>query len=290
MFDFFDAVLFEQGNFKITIWSLAQVLLIYVFTKLALRFVRNLFVRITKRRKLDPGRQLSVFTLLSYLVWTISILTMIGAFGIKPTFLLASSAALLVGLGLGLQQIFQDVVSGVFLLFEGTIEIGDVLEVDGMTAKVQKINLRTSQVLTRDGVSILVPNHKFITQNVINWTHAENATRFHVTVGVSYDSNLEEVRKVLYEAAALQKDIIQTPKRYKTLVRLIDFGDSAVVFEVLFWSYEVFWVENTKSDLRFTIGRMFRENNIGIPFPQRDLHIRTMDGVKQAMGGQSENK
>lgn len=275
MFDFFDAVLFEQGNFKITIWSLVQVLLIYVFTKVALRFIRNLFVRVTKRRKLDPGRQLSVFTLLSYLIWTVSILTMVGAFGIKPTFLLASSAALLVGLGLGLQQIFQDVVSGVFLLFEGTIEIGDVLEVDGITAKVQKINLRTSQVLTRDGRSLLIPNHKFITENVINWTHAESATRFSVVVGVSYDEDLEKVRSVLYEAADQQKEIIQNQKRYKTLVRLSDFGDSAIVFEVLFWSYEVFWVENVKSDLRFTIGRLFQENSIGIPFPQRDLHIKS---------------
>ena len=275
MFDFLEYKLIEVGSFYLSVWSIFQIILIYILTVFLVNFIRRLFAQFVRRKNMDPGRQLSLFLLLKYLIWSISIVLMLNTLGVKVTILLASSAALLVGLGLGVQQIFQDVVSGIFLLFEGTIEIGDVLQVDGLIAKVQTIGLRTSTVLTRDGVNMIIPNHKFINENVVNWSHAQNPTRFQVTVGVSYDSDLEKVREVLLNTTFELKEAIKDNPKYKPSVRIMDFADSSVNFEVHFWSHEQFWIENAKSELRFLIGKRFKEHGISIPFPQRDLHIKS---------------
>jgi small-conductance mechanosensitive channel len=180
----------------------------------------------------------------------------------------------LVGLGRGLQQIFSDIVSGVFLLLEGSVKIGDIMEVDGLIGKVTSIKLRTSEILTRDGIVIIVPNHKFITENVVNWSHNSEITRFNVKVGVAYGTDPKLVKEILAECAKENKEITTTGI-YTPLVRLINFGDSSLDFELLFWSKKVFTIENTKSDLRFQIVTKFSEKGIQIPFPQRDLHLKS---------------
>jgi len=185
--------------------------------------------------------------------------------------LLFGSTALFVGLGFGLQEAFKDLVSGVILLFEGNVQVSDVIEMDnGIVGVVKVINLRTSKVRTRDGIMMVVPNSELINRRVVNWSNSNKLTRFHVTVGVAYGTDVEKVRDLLLEVAK-KEDTITT--RIPSFVRFSDFGDSALIFELHFWSEQVWRIENTKSNLRFEINKSFQQNKIQIPFPQRDLHI-----------------
>ncbi|MBN1199634.1 MAG: mechanosensitive ion channel, partial [Bacteroidales bacterium] len=161
----------EIGSFSLTISELVVILLIIALTWILLFVIKRVVIRNLSKDKHVAGRQYSVFLLIRYLIWIIAIVLIIEAIGVKVTFFIASSAALLVGLGLGLQQIFQDIVSGIFILFEGTIKVDDILDVGGIVGRITEIRLRTSTLLTRDGTVLIIPNHKFINENVINWSH-----------------------------------------------------------------------------------------------------------------------
>ncbi|MBE0647814.1 MAG: mechanosensitive ion channel [Bacteroidales bacterium] len=272
--EFLEYSLVDLGNFSLTVSELLLIFVIIITTWVLLFLIKRVVLKTMSKDKYVAGRQYSVFLLMRYLFWIIAIVLIIETIGVKVTFLIASSAALLVGLGLGLQQIFQDIVSGVFILFEGTIKVDDILDVGGIVGKIKEIRLRTSTLLTRDGTIIIIPNHKFVNENVINWSHNLKPTRFKVQVGVSYASDEVEVRDILYECAAVHPEVINNQPDMMPIVRIIDFGDSSVVFEILFWSHDMFWIENIKSDIRFKIREKFRENGIVIPFPQRDIHIQ----------------
>lgn len=197
---------------------------------------------------------------------------MIKSTGLDITYFLAGSAALFVGIGLGVQDIFKDIVSGIFMLTEGTIRIDDILQIDGNVGKVTDIKLRTSDLLIRNGSTIVVPNHKFITEKVVNWSHNLSPTRFDVNVGVSYNANEKKVRDILIEIARQNPDIITSKKDLKPFVRINDFGDSSVNYCLYFWSSNMFNIEDTKSEIRFDVREAFRKEHIEIPFPQRVLH------------------
>ncbi|MBK8556852.1 MAG: mechanosensitive ion channel [Lewinellaceae bacterium] len=248
--------LFKIGNFDLTPADLLGIVFIYIMARLVLFLTSSTIRRIASKRGLDRGREASMVKLVSYLMWVVAILVMMDLVGLKPTLLLASSAALLVGLGLGLQDIFSDVISGVFLLFEGTIKVGDILEVDGMVGRVEDIHLRTSQFRNRDDISMIIPHRMFMNENVVNWSHNEAATRFHVAVGVAYKSDVNKVRDILLDVASQNPEVLSDEKNRPT-VRLSDFGSSSLDFELLFYSKNMFRVENTKSDLRFAIRQAF---------------------------------
>jgi small-conductance mechanosensitive channel len=196
---------------------------------------------------------------------------MLDTFGISITVLIAGSAALLVGVGLGLQQTFNDFVSGIILLVEGTTKIGDVLEIDGDVVMIKNIGLRTSRGLNRDDIMVIIPNSQITTNKVINWSHQSKKTRFRINVGVAYGSDVEKVIKVL-EASALEHPDVTDSNLIEA--RLVDFGNSSLDFQVLFFSKNVFRIEKVKSDIRKIINRKFIENGITIPFPQLDLHVK----------------
>ncbi len=268
--------IFETGKYSFTLATVFMIILIFLGTKLLLFGVRRILNRIFERRGIDRGRRFAMIKLVQYFVWTIALVVILQTAGFQITILLAGSAALLVGLGLGLQQIFQDLVSGIFILIEGTIQRDDVIEIDGLIGKIVTINLRTSTVLTRDGIMLIVPNHKFIVDNIINWSHSATPTRFKVTVGVAYGSDVDKVMRVLLECAVGHEKVIKTKDDGKyPFVRFVDFGDSALLFEVYFWSNDIFPIESTKSDIRYLIDKRFREEGITIPFPQRDLHLKS---------------
>ncbi|MBK9417520.1 MAG: mechanosensitive ion channel [Flavobacteriales bacterium] len=215
----------------------------------------------------------SLRLLLTYLIWLVAIVSALRTLGIDVTYMLAGSAALLVGLGLGLQQTFNDIVSGIIILLEGTIRVGDVLELEGLVGRVTEIKLRTSTVNSRDGMNVIVPNHRFINENVVNWTHNNMVNRFRITVGVAYGSDEQLVHRVLKDCAERHAEVITNEPEKAVLVRLIGFGDSSLDFELLFWSRNAFRIEQTKSDIRFAILKAFREAGVTIPFPQRDVHL-----------------
>jgi len=178
----------------------------------------------------------------------------------------------MVGVCLVFQDVFRDVVSGFILLFDGSVRVKDIVEIGDMVARVEKINIRTSYVKTMDGKIIVVPNSKLTEENVINWTISDKITRFHVSVGVAYGSDTEKVKNILYQVA-LNHPLVD--KRRKIVVMFQDFGDSALQFDLYFWAARSWEIMEIKSDIRFAIDKAFRENDIQIPFPQRDLHIKS---------------
>lgn len=269
-----DFTLLHFGKFNLQVVDLVALVIIIIATKFLLTATSRILNKFVQNGKLDDRNKQSFMLLFRYFLMTIAIVLGLEAIGVEVTILLAGSAALLVGLGLGLQQIFSDIISGVFLLVEGSVKIGDVMEVDSLIGRVTTINLRTSEIITRDGIVIIVPNHKFITENVVNWSHNSEITRFHVQVGVSYGSDPILVKQILTECAKENREITTTGS-YAPIVRLINFGDSSLDFELLFWSKKVFTIENTKSDLRYMIVQKFRERGVEIPFPQRDLHLKS---------------
>lgn len=265
--------LIDTKNIDVTVYHILIIigilLAIWVFTYV----FKRLIDRQIKNTRIEKGTGNSIFLIIKYLLWVFAIILILETIGVNLTLLIAGSAALLVGLGLGLQQIFRDIVSGVFMLFERNLKVGDVVELESdMIGRVEQIGLRTSKIRTRDNIITIVPNSYFIDDRVVNWSHMEQKTRFHVDVGVAYGSDVQLVEKVLLEVAKDNKDITHDPKAF---VRFLDFGNSSLDFQLFFWTTSSFEVENIKSDLRFAIDRAFRENKITIPFPQRDLHIKS---------------
>lgn len=270
--DFLDYPLYEKGDVTVSVIHLFEIILILIITYVIIRIIKRIIHKQEIRKRMEPGQLHAIFQIIKYFLWVIAIAIILDTLEIEITILLASSAALLVGLGLGLQQIFQDFVSGIALLFEGTIKVGDIVEIEGgVVGRVREIGLRTSKIETRDNIILIVPNSKFISDNVINWSHLEKKTRFFVKVGVSYGSNVALVTEVLLSCAGEHKKISNEPVPF---VRFTDFGESSLDFELYFWSTETFRVENIKSELRYQIFAEFAKNKIQIPFPQRDVHLK----------------
>lgn len=269
---FFSYKLLDFGSLQISVYHLAGVLVIALVTRIILWLLRRVFNRQISKKKLEAGRGLALYQIAKYVIVVAAVLIAIDSVGISIQLLLAGSAALLVGIGLGLQQTFNDLISGVILLFEGSVAVGDIVEVNGIVARVKIISIRVSEIETRDGISILVPNSKLTNDNVINWSHNRSNTRFSLKVGVAYGSDVDKVKKILEECAREHPDVTDTAAPN---ARFTNFGDSSLDFELLFWSSNMFNIEQIKSDIRYQIDRNFRDQNVTIPFPQRDLHIKT---------------
>lgn len=266
------------GNFKLTVSHLLMAVLILFVAKLLIWAMKRIMLdRYFRNRKVDNGRQIALKQFLSYIIWVLAVFAIMELFNIS-SMVWASSAALLVGVGLGLQDTFKDIISGIIILVEGTVEVSDILEVDGIVARVVKIGLRTSKLETRDRVSILIPNSNLVTSKVTNWTHDDQPTRFSIRLGVAYGSDVPLVVRLLKEAANGHEEVLGTPP---TAVQFKNFGDSALEFDLQFFSSEFFGIDQVKSDIRFSIEQLFRENGVEIPFPQRDVWVRNPEALKQ---------
>jgi small-conductance mechanosensitive channel len=264
--------LINAGQYKLRVATLFMVLLILAVMKVLLWLIKKSLFRKSRLNQFDSGNTYSLFQIIKYVMWVIAIGFILETIGVKVTVLIAGSAALLVGIGLGLQQTFNDVISGIILLSERSIKINDVLEIDGDVVKIQEIGLRTSKGLNRDDISIIIPNSLITTNKVINWSHQSRKTRFRIDVGVSYGSDVDLVIKILEESTFEHPDIFN---RELTEARLVNFGNSSLDFQVLFFSKNIFRISKVKSDIRKNINKKFLENNITIPFPQMDLHLKS---------------
>lgn len=264
--------IFTLGDYTLKVSKLITVLLIIVITKIVLWLIKKAVFRGYKFSSLDTGSIYALYQIIMYVVWVIAIGFILETIGIKVTLLLAGSAALLVGIGLGLQQTFNDVISGIILLSERSIKIDDVLEIDGDVVKIQSIGLRTSKALNRDDISIIIPNSLITTSKVINWSHQSNNTRFRIDVGVAYGSDVDLVIRILEESAFEHPDIFNMES---VEGRLVNFGNSSMDFQLLFFSKNSFRIGKVKSDIRRIINKKFAENHITIPFPQMDLHVKS---------------
>lgn len=264
--------LISVGENKIRFYSIMTILIIFLLTKLILWLIKKALFRERKFKKLDKGSAYALFQIIRYVIWIIAVGLILETLGVKVTVLIAGSAALLVGIGLGLQQTFNDTISGIILLSEQSIKIDDVLEIDGDVVKIQSIGLRTSKGLNTDDISIIIPNSLITTNKVINWSHQTKKTRFRIDVGVAYGSDVDLVIHILEESAFEHPDISD---RELTEARLVNFGNSSLDFQVLFYSKNIFRINKVKSDIRRIINQKFTQNNIAIPFPQMDLHLKS---------------
>lgn len=268
--NFLEFKILEIEDYTLTPADLLKVLLYFVIAKIILLIINKLLHRKREGVKIDIGRTEALFQIIKYVVWTVAVVAGLESLGIDVDALLVSSAALFIGLGMGVQQIFRDFVSGIFLLFEGTIEVNDIVEIDGMVGKVQKVGFRTTEIMDRNEINIIVPNSKFVDNPVINWSHNYDNTRFYIEIGCAYGSDVGVVESALIEAAQKHSKVT---KEQKPIARFQNFGDSALVFHLYFWTEDIFAVEHTKSEIRREIYQIFQRENISIPFPQRDIHI-----------------
>lgn len=253
---------------------LGSVLKLVVFVLLVFIILVIIKKALYRSTRIDIAKKYSIYTLLKYFILVLASIIGMQIIGFDLSVLMAGSAALLVGIGLGLQSIFSDFVSGIIILIESTVKVNDVIEVNGVVCVVKEINLRTTTVLTRDDKYIILPNSNLTTSQIVNWTHENVSSRFEVLVGVDYSSDVNQVMEILEKVVHTQEGIQKDPKPF---VRFIDFGDSSLDFSVIFWSEEVFRVRNIQSDLRVKIFNAFKENNISIPFPQRVVHIKNQE-------------
>lgn len=263
--------LFKLNNVSITISNVLLLLVIFLMTRFLIRASKMIINRsLQSKHWIDEGKRYTITILVQYLITTVAVLLAFESVGLNLSIILAGSAALFVGIGFGLQTIFADIVSGFFLLFEGSIQVGDIVELSGTVGQVEKIDIRTSKIKTRDGITMVVPNSNLISNTVINWSHNNKQTRFMVEVGVAYGSDTELVKTTLIQCVSNHKDV---STEHPILVRFDDFGDSSLLFRVFFWSHKMWEIELIRSDIRFAIDKAFREKGITIPFPQRDIHI-----------------
>jgi small-conductance mechanosensitive channel len=271
-------VSFQGGAVSFFVSDILFLVLIFIFARLFAWVLTRIFMSpYYKNKGVDVGTQYAINQLITYVIFVIAFFFAIESLGVRFAVLWGSAAALLVGVGLGLQQTFNDLTSGIILLFERSIEVGNVVDLHGTIGIVRKIGLRTSQVETRDNIVILVPNSKFIVDEVTNWSHFDNKARFQVNVGVAYGSDTEKVRDILIKVANENAFILDQPS---PSVAFNDFGDSSLDFILHFWSRNFMFIERVKSDIRFEVDQRFRAEEVVIPFPQRDLWVQSLPESK----------
>lgn len=263
----------QIGDVSVSVINILKAILIFLVARflywLATKVLLDAFYT---RKKINIGSQYAFNQLLSYVIYTIAVLYILENLGFQLTVIWGGAAALLIGVGFGLQQTFNDLFSGILLLFERTVELGDVVELsNGLTGTVIKIGLRASFVQTFDNRTVIVPNSELVINDVTNWSHNDEMARFFVGVGVAYGSDTAKVKKLLLETTDTHDQILKYPVPF---VRFVDFADSSLNFEIHFWTKEFIRIEDVKSDLRFQIDQKFREHDVQIPFPQRDLWIK----------------
>ena len=267
----FDRELFRLGETPITIITIVQLILIiavfFVVSKLLGRFLRR---RILSRLGLDDGVQYTIIRLSHYLMMVFGILTALNMLGIPLTGLAVLFGLVGVGIAFGLQNITSNFVSGIILLFERPINVGDYIDVGETSGQVISINMRSTTVVTLDNITLIVPNSQFIENTITNWSVEDPKIRAIISIGVAYGSDTELVTNLLLKIAESHPKILPDPKPD---VIFREFGDSSLNFDLRVWILNAIERFDIISDLNYAIDAAFRENNINIPFPQRDVHF-----------------
>lgn len=265
--------LFTINDTPVTLSSLIMLVSVILLFELLSRIViKRLLTRVLSRTTFDTGLQYAFVRISHYLMLIIGVIVATQFVGIDLSGLLVIFGFLSVGVGFGLQNLTSNFISGIILLFERPIKVGDRVTVGDVEGDVEEINIRSTTVRSLNNISIIVPNSEFVSTTVVNWSHEDPKVRLDVDVGVSYNSDLSMVQKSLLEAATEHPKVLGKPKPE---VLLMSFGDSA-------WDMRLrCWISNPKdhvvirSDINCAIVAKFRQNKVEIPFPQRDLHVRS---------------
>lgn len=279
-----DGIAFSLGEVRITALGILQGL----FYLVVLLWLANLISQIFERRirhmpNVTPSVQVLFSKLLKIALITVAILVAVTSVGIDLTALAVFGGALGVGLGFGLQKIVANFVSGIILLMDRSIKPGDTIGIDETYGWIQKLGARYVSVITRDGIEHLIPNEDLITNRVENWSFSNSNVRLHIPVGISYKADVRLAMRLCIEAAKVPKRTLETPP---PICLLKGFGDSSVDLEVRLWIDDPQGgVSNVKSEVLLGIWDRFHEHGVEIPFPQRDLHLRSVDAAAGAVFG-----
>lgn len=266
--DFFNYVIHFGKDFQITVKAIFLLIFVFVVTGIILSLLKRLF---SKRIPEDEkGKFYTVFSFFKYFIFLLVFFFSLDNIGINVTAIFAASAALLIGIGLALQTLFQDIICGIFVLMDKTIHVDDVIEIDSKIVKITDINLRTTKGINLENKVLIIPNHTYLNNTLYNWTQNGNITRENVTVGVAYGSNVQLVKELLLKAANSTIGVLKSPE---PTVFFLEFGDSSLNFKLVFTVKDSFQAVHPKSEMHFEIDRLFRANKVTIPFPQRDVHI-----------------
>ncbi|HLV40742.1 MAG TPA: mechanosensitive ion channel domain-containing protein [Brumimicrobium sp.] len=270
-----------DGEFHLSMMDVLTIFFVFAVS----RFLINVFTiyidrRFTENKDFDEGTRFVYVQLAKYIVYTFATIFSIQFLFSDLSVLLAGSAAIFAALALGLQGMFRDMVSGIVLLFEGTIKVGDIVRLsspvtgEGIISRVLKINVRTAKVETRDGNTLIIPNSLLTQGQVENWTFNQGPTRFHITLRIAYGTDTELVKKLLSQAAMSHPAVSKTRE---ATVRILEFGEYSLEMELVYWGDEKWYADYYKSEIRYEIDRLLRENGIKIPYPQRTIHMSEED-------------
>lgn len=271
----FNAPLFEFSGTRYSVNSILVLLLVTI----AVFIVSRMFSEWIKRRvlvrvKLDRGTREVIATLIRYLLTLLGLVIVLQTAGVDLSSLTVLAGVLGIGLGFGLQNLASNFISGLTILFEQPIRVGDFIEVNGLLGTVENISIRSTTVRTLDGVFVIVPNIKFVENNVVNWSYRDPRSRLHITIGVEYGTDPLLVTEALLAAARQEAKVLSEPA---AKVWFRGFAESDLQFELLVWINQPTESDPIKSSLNFLIEREFRRRNIQIPFPQRDIYLRNID-------------
>ncbi|HSD64808.1 MAG TPA: mechanosensitive ion channel domain-containing protein [Ignavibacteriaceae bacterium] len=263
----------QIGTTELTLWTVVYfIILVFLLFYLTGKIRKWIVYRVFAKSKIELGVRIAVGSIIRYLVLAIGLIILLQTIGIDLSALTVLAGALGVGIGFGLQNITNNFVSGIIILFERPIKVGDRIEIGDVSGDVVSISMRSTTIVTNDNISIIVPNSDFISSKVINWSHNDRNIRFNIPVGVSYKEKPEIIRKILLEIADENKGVLKEPK---PSVLFKEYGESALVFNLRIWTKEYINRPNVlKSQIYFEMFKKFEENHIEVPFPQRDLHIK----------------
>jgi small-conductance mechanosensitive channel len=264
--------LFNLGDSKLTIGLLLTLILSFTILFVGAEWIRKLIInKILSRYRLDIGTRKSIGTMVKYFLILAGIFSILQTNGLDLSAFGILAGAVGVGIGFGLQNITNNFISGLIILFEQPIKEGDRIEVGDVSGDVIKISARSTMIVTNDNISIIVPNSQFIDSQVINWSHNDRNIRFNFPVGVSYKEDPQKIKKILLEVAKNNSGVLNLPEPD---VLFDEFGDSSLNFSLRVWTSEyINRPKVLKSQLYYEIFRKFKEEGVEIPFPQRDLNL-----------------
>ncbi|MTI29821.1 mechanosensitive ion channel [Cytophagales bacterium RKSG123] len=272
------------GAIEITLGNLLSFLFIIWASLLISRFVRFIMEEGVLIQQ-PIGLRATASLVISYCLVAIGVFMALAAAGIGLDRISIFVGAFGVGIGFGLQNIANNLISGIILAAERPIQVEDIIEINSQLGVVKKIGFRSSIIRTYDGAEIIVPNGDLISQEVTNWTHTDKKRRIEILVGVAYGTDLQMVKELLENTISEHKQVLRQPT---PLVFFNGFGDSSLDFRVLVWTHQIeHWVA-IRSELSIAIDLAFKEKGIEIPFPQRDLHVRS--GLKKSVSKKAPGK
>lgn len=254
------------GKYSLSVYQLLSSILVIFLGSMVIKLIRAF---IYKSERIDVGKKFAFSQILKYLIIFITALLAFRSIGLDVSPFLVGGGAILVGIGLGLQNLVLDFISGIIILLDRSVKVGDVVEIENVIGKVQQINIRTSTILTRDNKSMIIPNSILTKNKIVNMSYDDDVSGFGISIGVGYDSDVNMVIKLMEDAA---NDHPEVYHKSPAVARLTNFGDSALEFSLYFNTQFLFKAEAIKGDLRLEILDKFRENNIDIPFPIRTLY------------------